>query len=57
MTPFEPAKFGKYLLLDRIAVGGMAELYRAMMTGAEGFEKLIAIKKLLSHLTVQENLV
>ena len=57
MTPFEPLKFGKYLLLDRIAVGGMAELYRAMMTGAEGFEKLIAIKKLLSHLTVQENLV
>ena len=57
MTSFEPAKFGKYLLLDRIAVGGMAELYRAMMMGAEGFEKLIAIKKLLSHLTVQENLV
>lgn len=57
MTTFEPAKFGKYLLLDRIAVGGMAELYRAMMMGAEGFEKLIAIKKLLSHLTVQENLV
>ncbi|MGD9041748.1 MAG: protein kinase, partial [Desulfobacteraceae bacterium] len=57
MTPFEPAKFGKYLLLDRIAVGGMAELYRAMITGAEGFEKLIAIKKLLSHLTAQENLV
>jgi serine/threonine protein kinase/Tfp pilus assembly protein PilF len=57
MTSFEPAKFGKYLLLDRIAVGGMAELYRAMITGAEGFEKLIAIKKLLSHLTAQENLV
>jgi tetratricopeptide (TPR) repeat protein/tRNA A-37 threonylcarbamoyl transferase component Bud32 len=57
MTPFESAKFGKYLLLDRIAVGGMAELYRAMITGAEGFEKLIAIKKLLSHLTAQENLV
>lgn len=57
MTSFEPVKFGKYLLLDRIAVGGMAELYRAMMTGAEGFEKLIAIKKLLSHLTAQENLV
>ena len=57
MTQLEPAKFGKYLLLDRIAVGGMAELYRAMMTGAEGFEKLIAIKKLLSHLTAQENLV
>ena len=57
MTSFEPAKFGKYLLMDRIAVGGMAELYRAMMMGAEGFEKLIAIKKLLSHLTGQENLV
>ena len=45
MTVFQPQQFGKYQLLDKIATGGMAELYRAKLTGAEGFEKLIAIKK------------
>jgi len=57
MTVFQPIRFGKYLLLDKIAVGGMAELFRAKITGAEGFEKLTAIKKILPHLTVEEDLV
>ncbi|MBX3274940.1 MAG: protein kinase, partial [Sandaracinaceae bacterium] len=39
--------FGKYLLLDRIAVGGMAEVYTAKSFGIEGFEKIIAIKRIL----------
>lgn len=49
--------FGKYILLDKVAVGGMAELYRAKLTGAEGFEKLIAIKKILGHLNFEEKLL
>jgi len=36
--------FGKYLLLERIAVGGMAEVYLAKSFGIEGFEKILAIK-------------
>ncbi len=40
-------KFGKYLLLERIAVGGMAEIFVAKAFGAEGFERLLAIKKIL----------
>ena len=39
--------FGKYLLLERIAVGGMAEVYMAKSFGIEGFEKLLAIKRIL----------
>jgi hypothetical protein len=39
--------FGKYLLLDRISVGGMAEVFKAKAFGVEGFEKIIAIKKIL----------
>jgi len=35
----------------------MAELYRAKLTGAEGFEKLIAIKKILRHLNFEEKLL
>ncbi len=57
MTDVKPVQFGKYILLDRIAVGGMAELYRAKITGAKGFEKLIAIKKILSHLTAEDTLI
>ena len=57
MTAFRPIQFGKYLLMDKIATGGMAELYRAKMTGIQGFEKLIAIKRILPHLTTDENLV
>lgn len=57
MTVFQPTQFGKYQLLDKIAVGGMAELFRAKLTGVQGFEKLIAIKKILPNLTDEENLV
>src|SRR5437868_5277581 len=42
-----PIKFGKYLLLERIAVGGMAEVFVAKAFGAEGFQRLLAIKKIL----------
>ena len=57
MDKFEPVRFGKYLILGRIAVGGMAELYQAKITSVEGFEKLVAIKKILPHLTQEKNLV
>jgi serine/threonine protein kinase/Tfp pilus assembly protein PilF len=57
MTVFQPIQFGKYKLLDKIAVGGMAELYRAKLTGVQGFEKLIAIKKILPHLSDQDSLI
>ncbi len=57
MTVFQPQQFGKYQLLDKIATGGMAELYRAKLTRAEGFEKLIALKKILPHLSNEGDLV
>ncbi|HET9751853.1 MAG TPA: serine/threonine-protein kinase [Myxococcales bacterium] len=46
----KPTKFGKYLLLERIAVGGMAEVFGAKAFGVEGFERLLAIKKILPTL-------
>lgn len=47
MTSPEPGP--KYTLLDRIGIGGMAEVYRGRLSGAEGFAKLVVIKKLLPH--------
>ena len=43
-------QFGKYLLLDRIAVGGMAEIFLAKQVGPEGFEKNVVIKRIRPHL-------
>ncbi len=57
MTDFETKQFGKYQLLDKIAAGGMAELYRAKVTREYGFEKQVAIKKILPHLSDEGNLV
>jgi eukaryotic-like serine/threonine-protein kinase len=45
-----PIRFGRYELIERLAVGGMAELFRARVAGAEGFEKIVVIKKLLPHM-------
>lgn len=54
---YQPVQYGKFLLLERIARGGMAELCRAKIIGSQGFEKLIAIKKILPHLADQEDFV
>lgn len=44
---FKPFKMGRYLLMERLATGGMAEVYRAKAGGAGGFEKQVAIKRIL----------
>ncbi|MFU8804405.1 MAG: protein kinase domain-containing protein [Bradymonadaceae bacterium] len=43
-------RFGKYALLERLAVGGMAEIYKAKTQGVDGFEKILAIKRLHKRL-------
>ena len=50
MTKRQPIPFGKYLLLDRVNIGGMAEVWKAKTFGAEGFEKLVAIKRILPNI-------
>jgi serine/threonine protein kinase len=50
-------RFGKYTLVDRIAVGGMAEIFLARQAGLEGFEKTIVIKRIRPHLSSQPNFV
>ena len=41
-----PRPFGRYLLLRRLATGGMAEVYLAKLLGGGGFEKPVAIKRI-----------
>ncbi|RMG12436.1 MAG: serine/threonine protein kinase, partial [Deltaproteobacteria bacterium] len=48
---FEPQVFGDYFLLERIGAGGMAEIFRARRFGAAGFERELALKRVLRRLT------
>lgn len=52
-----PAPFGKYLLTNLIAVGGMAEVYRAKIFGASGFEKEMVVKRILPRYASNPNFV
>ena len=49
--PTDGTRFGQYVLLEKIATGGMAEVWKARMRGVEGFQKIVAIKKILPHLS------
>ncbi|MEZ4815108.1 MAG: serine/threonine-protein kinase [Bdellovibrionota bacterium] len=42
-------KLGDILLLEQLAVGGMAEIFRAKQYGHGGFEKTVAVKRILSN--------
>lgn len=49
-----PISFGRYQLVERLAVGGMAELFVAAAPGEHGFQKKVVIKRLLPHLVDDE---
>src|SRR5262249_46909077 len=50
-------QLGRYHLLDRIAFGGMAEIYRAKTFDEAGQPHLVAIKRVLGHLVEDEDFV
>ena len=49
-----PKRFGKYVLLDLLNSGGMAEVFLAKITGVESFQRLIAIKCIRPELAQNE---
>lgn len=50
-------RFGEYDLVERIAVGGMAEVWKARVTGLAGFQKTLVVKKILDGLARDEEFV
>ncbi len=50
-------EYGNYYLLEKIAVGGMAELFKAKQRGVQGFQKIVAIKRILPHLSDNDEFV
>jgi serine/threonine protein kinase/predicted ATPase len=57
MTSQPPKVVGRYQLLDMIARGGMAEVYRAKSFGVEGFEKTVVIKRILPEFSAVRGFV
>jgi len=57
MPAQERQQFGRYVLQERIAVGGMAEVFRATSESLAGFEKVLAIKRLHARHTEDDNFV
>ncbi|MCP3059476.1 protein kinase [Myxococcus sp. K38C18041901] len=57
LRPFRPQPFGRYTLLSHLATGGMGEIYLARLEGAQGFEKLCVIKKILPQLAEDTDFV
>jgi serine/threonine-protein kinase len=47
----------RYRVLDKIASGGMAEVFRAESAGLEGFKKIVAIKRVLPHLSEKKQFI
>ena len=56
-TKQDDGAYGEYLLSDRVATGGMAEVFRATRRGVEGFEKMVAVKRILPHLSDNKDFV
>src|SRR6516164_3087149 len=60
MTPSThppPVRLGPYELLQRIATGGMAEVYLARRAGPHGFQKVVAVKRILPQLAMDPDFV
>lgn len=52
-----PVAYGKYSLIERIGFGGMAEVFKARLAGAAGFQKTLVIKRILPQLADSDDIV
>jgi eukaryotic-like serine/threonine-protein kinase len=53
----EGVKYGRYMLLEPVGTGGMAQVFRAKSIGIEGFEKTVVIKRILPSLAREREFV
>jgi serine/threonine protein kinase len=49
------AAVGRYVIIERIGSGGMAEIYRAQLKGDYGYKKQVVLKMVLPHLAGNED--
>ena len=55
---FRPHAFGRYTILDPVAIGGMAEIYRARLSQTgDGPDRIVIIKKVIASLSQNSDFV
>ena len=52
-----PVRFDEYYLVERIAVGGMAEVFKGVTYSDEGFERQMAVKRVLPHIAEDKDFI
>ncbi len=50
-------RFGKFILLGRVALGGMAEVFRARLKQPDGSEHIVAVKRILPEFSGDANFI
>ncbi|MBX3160478.1 MAG: serine/threonine protein kinase [Deltaproteobacteria bacterium] len=55
--PLVGERFGKYLIVGEVAVGGMAELFLGVHRGLEGFTKVVVLKRVLPQFNTNADFV
>ncbi len=50
-------QFGRYQLIRRISLGGMAEVFKAKSYNESGFEKIVALKRLLPSISENDDFI
>ena len=56
-TPFSPESYGRYYLVDKIAVGGMAEVFKGLRFSDGGFQMLLVIKRILQQFSENDEFI
>ncbi|MCY1040088.1 serine/threonine-protein kinase [Corallococcus sp. bb12-1] len=56
-TPVQRGRIGRYEIVKPLGTGGMAQVLVARTRGPEGLGRLVALKRILPHLTAQQEMV
>jgi eukaryotic-like serine/threonine-protein kinase len=50
-------RFGRYILVDRLGAGGMAEVFRALVLGPEQFQRVVVVKRILPQFSASPSFI